>query len=122
MREWVRQRAPTKPGSLKPGTAGYAIMRRDRGRDPALEDARAEVRKVIDDAEVGSVKELRTRLEATLYRMGAGKGEGGEREGTNALTVDFDEKLGRESKEGKRLVRYQMNPRPDWGPMNRASG
>ncbi|KAL6718254.1 RNA methyltransferase tRNA(m5U54)methyltransferase [Lecanora helva] len=37
------------------------------------------------------------------------------------LDVVFDEELGREA-QGKRMVRYQMNPRPDWGPMNRAKG
>lgn len=37
------------------------------------------------------------------------------------LKVVFDEKLGREPQRN-RLVRYQTNPRPDWGPMNRARG
>ena len=39
----------------------------------------------------------------------------------STLKIVFDEKLGKES-QGKRLVRYQANPRPDWGPMNRAKG
>lgn len=126
MREWVRQKAPTKPGSLRPGTAGHGIMRHDRGRDKGLENAKAEVQKVLDDKEVGSVQELRTRLEAALYRIGGGKAEAAEGDdggkGTNALAIVFDESLGKEHQGGKRLVRYQMNPRPDWGPMNRASG
>ncbi|KAL9135807.1 MAG: hypothetical protein Q9175_002983 [Cornicularia normoerica] len=37
------------------------------------------------------------------------------------LKVLFNEKLGMEPQR-KRLVRYQPNPRPDWGPMNRARG
>ena len=37
------------------------------------------------------------------------------------LKIVFDEELGREP-QGKRVVRYQVNPRPDWGPMNRAKG
>ncbi|MCJ1278032.1 RNA methyltransferase tRNA(m5U54)methyltransferase [Puttea exsequens] len=37
------------------------------------------------------------------------------------LKVVFDERLGKEP-QGKRMVRYQVNPRPDWGPMNRARG
>lgn len=37
------------------------------------------------------------------------------------LKIVFDEKLGREPSR-KRLVRYQPNPRPDWGPMNKARG
>ena len=39
----------------------------------------------------------------------------------NKLSIVFDEALGREP-QGKRVVRYQVNPRPDWGPMNRATG
>lgn len=37
------------------------------------------------------------------------------------LEVVFNEKLGREPQR-KNMVRYQLNPRPDWGPMNRARG
>ena len=35
------------------------------------------------------------------------------------LNIVFDEKLGKEKPRGK-LVRYQVNPRQYWGPMNRA--
>ncbi|KAJ9607802.1 RNA methyltransferase tRNA(m5U54)methyltransferase [Cladophialophora chaetospira] len=35
------------------------------------------------------------------------------------LNIAFDEKLGKEKPRGK-LVRYQVNPRQFWGPMNRA--
>jgi len=38
---------------------------------------------------------------------------------TSKLKVVFDERLGREKDRGK-LVRYQINPRANWGPMNRA--
>lgn len=37
------------------------------------------------------------------------------------LKIIFDEKLGKEKQRGK-LVRYQINPRANWGPMNRAAG
>lgn len=37
------------------------------------------------------------------------------------LKVVFNEQLGREPQR-KKMVRYQLNPRPDWGPMNRARG
>jgi len=126
MREWVRQKAPIKEGSLKEGMAGYGIMRKDRGRDKELENAKDALRKVVDDGKVDTVEELRTKLEATLYRISVGRSEGAEANArgtdTNALTVDFDEALGKEPQGGKRLVRYQLNPRPDWGPMNKASG
>jgi tRNA (guanine26-N2/guanine27-N2)-dimethyltransferase len=35
--------------------------------------------------------------------------------------VVFDEKLGKE-RDTRKLVRYQLNPRENWGPMNRAKG
>lgn len=38
---------------------------------------------------------------------------------TSKLKIVFDERLGREKDRGK-LVRYQINPRANWGPMNRA--
>ena len=38
------------------------------------------------------------------------------------LNIIFDEKLGKEPVSAKKVVRYQMNPRADWGPMNRAKG
>lgn len=37
------------------------------------------------------------------------------------LNIVFDEKLGKEKSRGK-LVRYQQNPRENWGPMHRARG
>ena len=37
------------------------------------------------------------------------------------LDIVFDERLGKEKDRGK-LVRYQINPRANWGPMNRAGG
>jgi len=124
MREWVRQKANTKEGSLKEGTAGYGIMRKDRSRSKGVESAKAELRKMLDD-KVESVEDLKTKLEATLYRITVGHPDdiaaNGETD-TNARTIKFDEALGKEPQMGKRLVRYQMNPRPDWGPMNKASG
>ncbi|ELR03106.1 N2,N2-dimethylguanosine tRNA methyltransferase [Pseudogymnoascus destructans 20631-21] len=45
----------------------------------------------------------------------------GDSEGNGRLEIVFDESLGRET-DKKKLVRYQMNPRENWGPMNRARG
>ena len=39
----------------------------------------------------------------------------------NTLAITFDETLGRE-KTGKKIVRYQENPRAEWGPMRKAAG
>lgn len=64
--------------------------------------------------------------------MGFEKDQFGESKGTNSqsqiekddkpkLEVVFDEKLGKDHDERK-LVRYQVNPRENWGPMTRATG
>lgn len=50
---------------------------------------------------------------------------GGGKPHPSTLDIVFDEALGREvssANRKKRLVRYQMNPRANWGPMSRASG
>ena len=44
-----------------------------------------------------------------------------DKEGKSKPEVIFDEKLGME-RDAKKLVRYQVNPRENWGPMNRAKG
>lgn len=43
---------------------------------------------------------------------------------TKSLKVVFDEGLGKDKERpgGKRLVRYQQNPRENWGPMTKAKG
>ncbi|KAL1856115.1 RNA methyltransferase tRNA(m5U54)methyltransferase [Paecilomyces lecythidis] len=43
----------------------------------------------------------------------------------STLNIVFDEALGREASDAqtkKRLVRYQVNPRENWGPLSRATG
>ena len=151
MREWVRQKSPIKKGSIKKGTACSAIMQNDRSRMKLME-AQKQLREAIDNPDVEDMEGLRKTVEAALYRTSKiangpedqgqetngedggvvlpntseeqGKGSD-QREPENPslsnLKIIFDEKLGKEP-EGKRMVRYQFNPRPDWGPMNRAKG
>ena len=49
-------------------------------------------------------------------------GEGTRDAQPSKLNIVFDEKLGREPAKKNGMVRYQQNPRPDWGPMNKAKG
>lgn len=44
---------------------------------------------------------------------------GNKQEGDKTREVVFDEELGRET-DKKKLLRYQLNPRENWGPMSRA--
>ncbi|KAL8761597.1 MAG: hypothetical protein Q9184_002306 [Pyrenodesmia sp. 2 TL-2023] len=119
MREWIRQKHPIKEGAITKGMAGWEILQKDRKRKGIL-DAKREGRDAVEKAE--GLEGLREGLEAVLYRIGkmAERDDGsGEEEG--GLKVVFDEKLGKEAA-GKKMVRYQVNPRPDWGPMSKAKG
>ena len=159
MREWVRQKAPIKEGSLSNRSAGAEIMCKARSRR-AIERAKEDFKRVLEE-KLEDVDELKTKVEALLYRIGkpqadikdgvqgdstevkvesAAESVGDEAthgmttspatpdrkiphttNDTSTLEIKFDEVLGKEPV-GKRLVRYQMNPRADWGPMNKASG
>ena len=144
MREWMRTQRPTKEGAVKEGTAGWGILRKLRGSERAkVQGFQDEVVKMAGKVE--NLGEMRTVLEATLFRLGREKGQGdesGEKEGKTStgdceasmetkkvnkavdpskLEIVFDEALGKE-KSGRKFCRYQLNPRPNWGPMNRAGG
>ncbi|KAM3078268.1 RNA methyltransferase tRNA(m5U54)methyltransferase [Clarireedia jacksonii] len=93
MREWARQKAPIREGAIKKNTAGYAIMGLDKEDTSKATNG--------DGNAATEVGELAPAAK------------------TGKLEVIFDEKLGAE-KDVKKLVRYQVNPRENWGPMNRA--
>ncbi|KAH9214239.1 S-adenosyl-L-methionine-dependent methyltransferase [Leptodontidium sp. 2 PMI_412] len=106
-------RSHTKPGSIKtnaPWDVIWEIMREwTRQKEP--------------------VKEGKLREKTPGYAiMGMGKPKDLEQNDGSAtaateekIKVVFDEKLGAE-KDKKKLVRYQLNPRENWGPMARAKG
>ncbi|KAL1864194.1 RNA methyltransferase tRNA(m5U54)methyltransferase [Diaporthe australafricana] len=100
MREWIRQKAPVKEANIKPGSPGYRLLRLDAKEQPA---------KAAADGQAA---------EGEQNEAAAGEKEDGAEE---SRKIVFDEKLGRENSK-ERLVRYQANPRENWGPMNRAKG
>ncbi|GFF75968.1 hypothetical protein CNMCM6936_006757 [Aspergillus lentulus] len=147
MREWVRQKAPVKEGAIRLGTPGAAIMAKSRenSRKDKGEDSFDILRKeLMSAAESGKdISDLVTKVEAAIYRSGhrhpsgihgaelRQQAEGPQppqtapavKQDPRTLEVVFDEALGREASHSKkRLVRYQINPRANWGPLNRASG
>jgi tRNA (guanine26-N2/guanine27-N2)-dimethyltransferase len=151
-REWVRKQKPIKEGVVKEGTAGWAILggMRTSVRKKA-KDMKGEVvgklEKVEDLGEVRTVLEsVLFRLQnmqgdsttSNSEVMKDGQGEAATIDGdgvaeangratspsplpASKLDIVFDERLGKEKDRGK-LVRYQTNPRANWGPMNRAGG
>lgn len=151
MREWVRQKAPIKSGAIKEGTAGWGIMRNDRSQVPVREMKRF-LRERIDKCRSLDEMEAEFETAFFRLRgLGEGKTDASDRsaeneaasdDGTHAeardtkaparsvnsheelhkLDIVFDEELGKECQGGKRLVRYQVNPRAEWGPIARAKG
>lgn len=82
------------------------------------ESADGKVGKEEEEGKVGN-GESKAGNDGSLGK-GDGKAGDGKRE-INNLVITFDENLGRE-KTGKKIVRYQENPRAEWGPMRKAGG
>ncbi|KAH8802743.1 N2,N2-dimethylguanosine tRNA methyltransferase-like protein [Xylogone sp. PMI_703] len=102
MREWVKQKAPIRDGAIREGSAAWRLM----GYGERTKDAGDESG---DEA---------TKSGSNGTKKDGANSTNGERA---KLDVVFDEKLGME-KDPRKLVRYQINPRENWGPMNRAKG
>ncbi|WPG99774.1 tRNA (guanine(26)-N(2))-dimethyltransferase, mitochondrial-like protein [Acrodontium crateriforme] len=113
MREWVRQKSPLKEGSLKETSPGWKIMQA--------------ARQVVDEVESTEAVECDSK-EETPDIVTESKDvpetpvtEHEKPQDVSKMKIVFDEALGRD-KPGKKLVRYQQNPRENWGPMARAKG
>ncbi|KAI6708415.1 hypothetical protein PZA11_007049 [Diplocarpon coronariae] len=106
-------RSHTKPGSLKtnaPWDVVWEIMREwTRQKAPVKEGALRENTAGYRIMQRGPSKPGENGSVASEVPAGEG------------LKVVFDEKLGAE-KDKKKIVRYQLNPRENWGPMARAKG
>jgi tRNA (guanine26-N2/guanine27-N2)-dimethyltransferase len=129
-REWVRLKSPIKKGALKKGTPGAKILGSDISDRENASDSdwktAEQVRFVASDVAKGldrvdGKQELTDMLRAALYRLEHGDLSMVTTENGQKVQIVFDEKLGRE-KPREKLVRYQINPRENWGPMNRAGG
>ncbi|MCJ1289596.1 RNA methyltransferase tRNA(m5U54)methyltransferase [Xylographa carneopallida] len=130
MREWVRQKAPVKDGAIKPGTAGWALMRKGRSR-ASIADLKEQLQSILEKAD--DLETAKVQIEAALYKCGKLVESGTDEAATakelldrsesdrKTLKVVFDEKVGKDVG-SKKLVRYQINPTPNWGPMTRATG
>ncbi len=105
MAEWVRQHSPIREGSLKDGMAGWQILTRlgYMGKAAETENNPIEVQKA-GNREGGESSHSAGKEESKLPAQNQ---------------VVFDEKVGQD-RQSKRIVRYQINPHANWGPMNRA--
>ncbi|TQV96160.1 hypothetical protein V2A60_003400 [Cordyceps javanica] len=121
MAEWIRQKAPVKASRFKPDTAPWRLLRsigilqEEGGAGVETSDNRSDVNmegvdtKAREGKEAGAEKPVPSDTE-TLTEADLRK------------TLVFNDDLARLGREGKaqNLVRYQMNPRENWGPLTKA--
>lgn len=151
MREWVRQKAPVKSDAIREGTAGWGIMRNDRSKLRVNELKRIFRERIDKCRSLDEIETEFEAVFSRLRGLEKGKTDASDRnaeneaasdegthvkgrdtdttartvnsdEGLHKLNIVFDEELGKECQGSKRLVRYQVNPRAEWGPIARAKG
>lgn len=142
MAEWIRQRSPVKTSKFRPQTAAWKILRdtgllEQPGEGGAAESAAQEESGDAGPRETAAAAAEERQAETEEQRVGprpGGAAEGGEEAGQGGerrpsedelrKTLVFDEDLARlgRGRESQRYVRYQMNPRENWGPLRRAKG
>ena len=110
MREFVRQKAPVKAESIKEGSVAWRLLGLGKQQQEQRQGEHEKDKEKDDESETSKGKVADNKKE----------------EGQHELSeVIFDEVRGRHTRkdsEGNKIVRYQMNPTKNWGPMNKASG
>ncbi|KOS18289.1 tRNA (guanine(26)-N(2))-dimethyltransferase [Escovopsis weberi] len=122
MTEWIRQRSPIKADKFKPSMPGWKILH-DAGL-VGKDETTGKVEEPLDDGA--------TKMEGVEVQDGSADAheakevvdekdpEAGEKKLRKTLVFNDDlARLGRQ-RDAERLVRYQMNPRADWGPLGKA--
>ncbi|KAL2196829.1 S-adenosyl-L-methionine-dependent methyltransferase [Corynascus similis CBS 632.67] len=109
-REWIRQKAPVKEENIKPGSVAFRLL--GLNKKPVEGEAANEAETGNGEGRTVGTSEAPKSAETPANANG-----------TEVIKqeVVFDEQLGR-YQDKKKYVRYQMNPRENWGPMNRAKG
>lgn len=135
MREWVRQRSPVQLNNLREGGPGWRILEKTKEAPPTGDEVRGEdaaTGVVADGTATGNDAANAETPDITTDANNASseppakppQPEPGKPLDVSKLEIVFDEKLGKDKERPgkKRLVRYQQNPRENWGPMARAKG
>ncbi|KFH42936.1 hypothetical protein ACRE_063180 [Hapsidospora chrysogenum ATCC 11550] len=133
MTEWIRQKAPIKASRFKPTMPAYKILKEaglldeDKGDEarewtsaPKEEDSKMEdVEKQTEPIQPqnGDAEQI---ADADADADPQSQKPATEEELRKTLVFDEDlARLGRQG-DGKRLVRYQVNPDKNWGPLTKA--
>ncbi|KJZ79825.1 hypothetical protein HIM_00539 [Hirsutella minnesotensis 3608] len=124
MTEWIRQKSPIKPSKIKSSMPSYKILR-DAGLLEEHEGGSEAQPQGSTDAKGEDVEMKETEggeQKADENNQSNGDGEAIPSEQELRKTLVFNEKLAQlgRHKGATRYVRYQMNPRANWGPMTRA--
>ncbi|KAI9699897.1 MAG: RNA methyltransferase tRNA(m5U54)methyltransferase [Bogoriella megaspora] len=125
MRAWVRQEAPVRKGAVKEGMAGWDIWEagRRRGEDGPvfIEKEGGKGEGVGKKGAAGEEMQQDVNADVSVAGYAIVQNDGAQVVAAKAQEIVFDEELGKDQKgSSKRLRRWQMNPRPNWGPMSRA--
>ncbi|KAI9723099.1 MAG: RNA methyltransferase tRNA(m5U54)methyltransferase [Chrysothrix sp. TS-e1954] len=116
MREWVRRQAPIKEDSIKQGSAGWKIW---HGVTSSNASQAQVAPKAIEQSFEHTIQDANRSVEVPHDEQIHCPQPMAKIPSEAPANIVFDENLGRE-KAGKHLVRYQTNPKADWGPMSRA--
>ncbi|KZL80282.1 hypothetical protein CI238_10600 [Colletotrichum incanum] len=139
MREWVRQKAPVRTDRINPQMPAYRLLGLDKagsnGEAKEVKESSAEAQEEAEPKEEETAAAVPQEKQAPAdveMKEGSAVAEQTDKseEGKPASqeeprkTLVFDDKLAKlgKRKEQRKLVRYQMNPRENWGPMTRAKG
>jgi tRNA (guanine26-N2/guanine27-N2)-dimethyltransferase len=124
MTEWIRQRSPIKEANIKKNSAAWKILSdagivgQNKAETETAENG-SEMEGVEQSAPSSAVADTKP-ADATATN---GKDEGVPSEMELRKTLIFDENLARLARRRgeQKYVRYQMNPRENWGPLSKAS-
>lgn len=125
MTEWIRQKAPIKVSKYNDKMASYKIL-----KDAGLLDEPAEDVDNTEAAEAthSTMDGVESHAPEAAQTEEAVETSAKESEGISELdlrkTLVFNDALAKLARQGaptKKVVRYQMNPRANWGPLSKAS-
>ncbi|KAM5348155.1 hypothetical protein ACJ41O_007979 [Fusarium nematophilum] len=126
MTEWIHQKSPIKEANIKTASAAWKILS-DAGLVGREKVETVEERTKADDTEMEGVEQQASSGAAVADTEPAGAQNGSDgappSESELRKTLVFDENLARLARRRgeQKYVRYQMNPRENWGPLSKAS-
>jgi tRNA (guanine26-N2/guanine27-N2)-dimethyltransferase len=128
MTEWIRQKAPIKASRFKPTMPAYKILKEagllneEKGEAQESTSAPKEEDSTMDDVEKQTEPGQPQNGDAEQTAVAEQKSQNPATEEELRKTLVFDEALARLGRQGdgKRLVRYQVNPDKNWGPLTKA--